>query len=308
MASEAATRIVSLLPSATELAFDLGVGERLLAVSHECDYPPAARLKRRVVRPILPVETMTQAEIDAAVTQRLHENASLYALDEAALRELAPDLVLTQDLCQVCAASGNGAARLLASLPAPPRVLSMTPKSLDGIFASLMDLGAATGTVTRAQALVDAARARLAAVAARTAGLAAPRVFCMEWLDPPYCCGHWVPEMIALAGGRDRLARPGTDSVRIAWDQVRLWAPEVLVVMPCGYDLARATTLAATLAGYPGWDELPAVRAGRVHVVDANSYFARPALRVVAGTELLAHLFHPRACGWTGPPDAFRRL
>ena len=308
MPPEGAARIVSLLPGATEMVFDLGVEERLLAVSHECDHPPAARLKRQVVRPVLPVATMTQAEIDAAVTQRLHDQLSLYELDEPALRELAPDLVLTQDLCPVCAASGSDAARVLASLAAPPRLLSMTPKSLDGIFASLADLGAATGTAERAAALVAAARARLAQVAARTAGLARPRVFCMEWLDPPYCCGHWVPEMIELAGGRDRLARRGTDSVRIAWDQVRLWAPQVLVVMPCGYTLAGALALAAQLADYPGWDELPAVRAGRVYVVDANSYFARPALRVVDGTELLAHLFHPQACDWAGPPDAFRRI
>jgi iron complex transport system substrate-binding protein len=305
---DAAQRIVSFLPGATELAFALGVGERLLAVSHECDHPPAARLRRQVVRPVLPVATMTPAEIDAAVTQRLHDKLNLYEVDAAALRELQPDLVLTQDLCQVCAASGNETAQLLAGLPGPPRVLSMSPRSLDAIFACLLDLGAATGTVPRAETLVAAARTRLAQVAARTAGLAPPRVFCMEWLDPPYCCGHWVPEMIALAGGRDRLARRGTDSVRIAWDEVRLWAPEVLVVMPCGYDLAQATALAARLADYPGWDELPAVRAGRVHVVDANSYFARPALRVVEGTELLAHLFHPQHCDWTGPPDAFRRL
>ncbi len=308
MGTDAAQRIISFLPGATEMAFDLGLEERVLAVSHECDHPPAARLKPQVVRPVLPVATMTSAEIDLAVTQRLHDNLSLYALDAAAIRALAPDLILTQDLCRVCAASGDDAAGLVASLPGPPRILSMTPKSLDGIFACLAELGAATGTAERAAALTASARGRLAAVAARTRGLPVPRVFCMEWLDPPYCCGHWVPEMIGLAGGRDRLARTGTDSVRIAWDEVRLWAPEVLVVMPCGYELARAVEIAGMLADYPGWHELPAVRAGRVFVVDANSYFARPALRVVDGTELLAHLFHPQACGWVGPADAFRRL
>jgi iron complex transport system substrate-binding protein len=302
-------RIVSFLPSATEMAYALGLGDRLLAVSHECDYPAAAKSKPVVVRPVLPVERMTQGEIDRQVTQRLRDGKSLYELDEGAIRELAPDLILTQDLCQVCAASGNEATQLLASLPRKPQVLSMTPKSLEGIFATVLELGEATGTAERARELVAAARARLAQVAKRTRGAAQRvRVFCMEWLDPPYCCGHWVPEMIELAGGQDELARPGTDSVRIAWEQVQSYAPEVLVVMPCGYGLAKATSLAQGLGAYPGWNELPAVRSGQVYVVDANSYFARPGLRVVDGTELLAHLLHPQLIGWDGPADAFLRL
>jgi iron complex transport system substrate-binding protein len=302
-------RIVSFLPSATEMVYALGLGDRLLAVSHECDYPAAAKSKPVVVRPVLPVERMTQGEIDRQVTQRLRDGKSLYELDEGAIRELAPDLILTQDLCQVCAASGNDATQLLASLPHKPTVLSMTPKSLEGIFASVLELGEATGTAERARELIAAARARLAQVAKRTQGAAQRvRVFCMEWLDPPYCCGHWVPEMIDLAGGQDDLARRGTDSVRIAWEQVQSYAPEVLVVMPCGFGLTKAATLAQGLRAYPGWNELPAVRSGQVYVVDANSYFARPGLRVVDGTELLAHLLHPQLSGWDGPADAFLRL
>jgi iron complex transport system substrate-binding protein len=302
-------RIVSFLPSATEMVFDLGLGDQLLAVSHECDYPAAARQKSVVVRPVLPVERMTQSEIDVQVTQRLRDGKSLYELDEGAIRELAPDLILTQDLCQVCAASGNEATQLLASLPHKPRVLSMTPKSLEGIFASVLDLGEATGTTVRARELIGAARARLERIALRTQRADhRVRVFCMEWLDPPYCCGHWVPEMIDLAGGQDDLARRGTDSVRIAWEQVQSFAPEVLVVMPCGYGLTKAAALAQGLRAYPGWQDLPAVRGGEVYVVDANSYFARPGLRVVDGTELLAHLLHPRLVSWDGPADAFLRL
>jgi iron complex transport system substrate-binding protein len=302
-------RIVSFLPSATEMAYELGLGDRLLAVSHECDYPAAAKLKPVVVRPVLPVERMTQGEIDRQVTQRLRDGKSLYEIDEGAIRELAPDLILTQDLCQVCAASGNEATQLLASLPRKPQVLSMTPKSLEGIFATVLELGEATGTAERARELIAVARARLAQVAKRTQGAAQRvRVFCMEWLDPPYCCGHWVPEMIDLAGGQDDLARRGADSVRIAWEQVQSYAPEVLVVMPCGYGLTKAASLAQGLRAYPGWNELPAVRSGQVYVVDANSYFARPGLRVVDGTELLAHLLHPQLIGWDGPADAFLRL
>lgn len=302
-------RIVSFLPSATEMAFELGLGDQLLAVSHECDYPAAAKSKPVVVRPVLPVEHMAQAEIDAQVTQRLRDGQSLYELDAEAIRELSPDLILTQDLCQVCAASGNEATQLIASLTKQPRILSMTPKSLEGIFANVQELGEATGTAARARQLIVVARARLANVAIRT-GVAARRVrvFCMEWLDPPYCCGHWVPEMIDFAGGTDELARRGTDSVRIAWERVRSFAPEVLVVMPCGYGLARAATLAQSLRHLPGWQELPAVRSGQAYVVDANSYFARPGLRVVEGTVLLAHLLHPHLVEWDGPPGAFRRL
>jgi iron complex transport system substrate-binding protein len=302
-------RIVSFLPSATEMAFDLGLGDQLLAVSHECDYPAAAKSKPVVVRPVLPVARMRQAEIDVQVTQRLRDGQSLYELDEAAIRRIKPDLILTQDLCQVCAASGNEATQLLASLPHKPRVLSMTPKSLEGIFANVLELGAATGTTERARELIGTARARLARVAHRAKGAAQRvRVFCMEWLDPPYCCGHWVPEMIELAGGQDELSRRGTDSVRIEWEQVQRYAPDVLVVMPCGYGLAKAASLAQGLGTYPGWKDLPAVRNSQVYVVDANSYFARPGLRVVDGTELLAHLLHPQLIGWDGPPGAFVRL
>ena len=302
-------RIVSFLPCATEMAYALGLGDRLLAVSHECDYPAAAKSKPVVVRPLLPVERMTQGEIDRQVTQRLRDGKCLYELDEGAIRELAPDLILTQDLCQVCAASGNEATQLLASLPRKPQVLSMTPKSLEGIFATVLELGEATGTAERARELIAAARARLAQVEKKTRGAAQRvRVFCMEWLDPPYCCGHWVPEMIDFAGGQDDLARRGTDSVRIAWEQVQSYAPEVLVVMPCGYGLTKAASLAQGLRAYPGWNELPAVRSDQVYVVDANSYFARPGLRVVDGTELLAHLLHPQLIGWDGSADAFLRL
>jgi iron complex transport system substrate-binding protein len=302
-------RIVSFLPSATEMAFDLGLGDQLLAVSHECDFPAAAKSKPVVVRPVLPVTRMSQAEIDVQVTQRLRDGKSLYELDEGKIRELAPDLILTQDLCQVCAATGNEATQLLASLPHKPQVLSMTPKSLEGIFATVLELGEATDTAERARELISSARARLAQVAKRTQGAARRvRVFCMEWLDPPYCCGHWVPEMIDLAGGQDDLSRLGTDSVRIAWEQVQKYAPDVLVVMPCGYGLTKAAELAQGLRAYPGWQDLPAVRSGQVYVVDANSYFARPGLRVVDGTELLAHLLHPQLIEWDGPAGVFLRL
>lgn len=237
-------RIVSFLPSATETACALGLGPRLMGVSHECDYPPEAKGKPILVRAVLPVERMSQREIDAAVTQRLRDGLNLYQVEERLIRGIAPHLVLTQDLCQVCAPSGNELSQLLATLPMKPQILSMTPKSLEGIFGTFEELGLATGTADRARALIAAARARLASIAAKTRKAARPRVFCMEWIDPPYCSGHWVPEMVELAGGTDQLGRRGTDSVRIFWEEVIRWAPEVFIVMSCGFGLSHAVTQA----------------------------------------------------------------
>ena len=303
-----ARRIVSFLPSATEMVYALGLGDQLLGVSHECDYPPQTRAKPIVVRNVLPIETMSQAEIDVAVTERLRQGLSLYQVDEATMQQIAPDLILTQNLCQVCAPSGNEVSQLLESLAPKPQVLWLTPKSLDQIFDNLRELGRATDRLAKAEALIAQGRARLERIAAVTRTLASrPRVFCMEWMDPLYCCGHWVPEMVRIAGGHDALGREGSDSVRISWDEVRRWAPEVLVVMPCGYHLDKAVELASRLSDLPGWSELPAVRSGRVFAVDANAYFARPGPRVVEGTALLAHLLHPDRFEWNGA-GAFRRL
>lgn len=305
----AAQRIVSFLPSATEMACALGLGDRLVGITHECDYPPEIEGKQVVVRSALPIERMSQHEIDIAVAERMRQGLSLYQVDEALMREIAPDLILTQDLCQVCAPSGNEVAQLLRALPNKPEILWLTPTSLEQIFDNLRELGEATSRLPQAEAVIADGRARLEKIAAATGPLShRPRVFCMEWIDPVYCSGHWVPEMVRIAGGTDELAREGADSVRIPWEDVLRWAPEVLILMPCGYDLAGVVERAPRLFAYPGWSELPAVRAGRVYAVDANSYFARPGPRVIEGIHLLAHLLHPDRFDWKGPPEAFRRL
>jgi iron complex transport system substrate-binding protein len=309
MTGQGMHRIVSFLPSATEMVFALGLGDRLMGISRECDYPPETRSKPVVVRAVLPVESMSPSEIDVAVTQRLRDGLSLYQVEERLVRDIAPDLILTQDLCQVCAPSGTEVSQLLITLPLKPRILSMTPRSLDGIFSNLRELGEVTDTSECARELICAAQTRLAGIAAKAHQIARrPRVFCMEWIDPVYCSGHWVPEMVELAGGTDELARRGTDSVRIAWEDVLRWAPEVLIVMPCGYDLEKAATQTCALFSNPGWSDLPAVRAGRVYAVNANAYFARPGPRVVDGTELLAHLLHPTLFHWRGSDRAFQRV
>ncbi len=302
-------RIVSFLPSATEMACALGLGDQLVGITHECDYPPEVEGKPVVVRNVLPIGKMSQPEIDVAVTQRMRDGLSLYQVDEKLLQELAPDIIMTQDLCQVCAPSGNEVSQLVKLLPKQPQILWLTPKSLEDIFDNLRELGRATGRVKEGDELITAGRATLEKIAAVTRKLSyRPRVFCMEWLDPVYCSGHWMPEMVEIAGGRDALARKGTDSIRIHWGDVLGWAPEVLIITPCGFHLDKVVEQTPRLFSYPGWADLPAVRDGRVYAVDANSYFARPGPRVVEGTVLLAHLIHPDLFKWEGSPRAFERI
>jgi iron complex transport system substrate-binding protein len=305
----AVQHIVSFLPSATEMACALGLAEELVGITHECDYPPEIKGKAVVVRKALPIEKMSQREIDVAVSERMRDGRSLYEVDEKLLQELAPDLILTQDLCQVCAPSGKEVSQALNLLPKQPQILWLTPNSLEQIFANLLELGQATGRNTKAEEVVAAGRARLEKIAAITRNLSArPRVFCMEWLEPVYCSGHWVPEMVIIAGGVDALAREAGDSVRIAWDEVLEWKPEILIITPCGFNLEQTIEQSQQLFSYPRWSSLPAVLDGRVYAVDANSYFARPGPRVVDGTELLAHLIHPDVFSWNRSESAYQRL
>lgn len=301
-------RIVSFLPSATEMACALGLEDQLVGITHECDYPPSVTGKPIVVRNALPVEEMSQSEIDAAVATRLRDGSSLYQVNEELLRELAPDLILTQDLCQVCAPSGNEISVALNLLPRKPEILWLTPSTIEEIFENVRDLGEATGREKEAAQLVSAARTRIDNVKRVASGLTRQRVFCVEWFDPVYCGGHWVPEMVGLAGGVDELSQEGKDSVRVPWSDVLDYQPEILVLMPCGFNLDKVVELAPQMARYDGWSNLPAVRKGRVYAVDANSYYARPGPRVAEGVELLAHLIHPDQFSWNGSVSAYRRL
>jgi iron complex transport system substrate-binding protein len=304
-----AKRIVSFLPSATEIVCALGLEDQLVGITHECDYPLSVKGKPVVVSSAVPVESMTEAEIDKTVSERVRAGLSVYQVDEVLLRQLAPDLILAQDLCEVCAPSGNEVGRALKVLSQEPEILFLTPKSVKGILQNLRDVGQVAGRLEAAQRLIDGATEKLERIAAITRELPSrPRVFCMEWLDPIYCSGHWVPEMVRIAGGVDEISREGSDSVRISWEDVLAWSPEILVLMPCGFHLEKAVALAEKLTALPHWQDLPAVRSGRVFVVDASSYFARPGPRVVEGTELLAHLFHPETFAWQGQQCAYRRL
>ena len=290
-------RVVSLLPSATEIVCALGMGEALAGVSHECDYPPevVGRLPR-LTHPAVPSGpgAFGSAEIDAAVAERLRRGESLYLMDEATLADLQPDLVITQELCDVCAVSYEDVCRVAARLPGNPPVLSLQPADIAGILGDVVTVARALGVPARGERLKAQLRARLDAAAARVTEADRPRVFALEWLDPPYAAGHWVPEMIELAGGHEVLGRAGQKSYRLTWEQVTAAQPEVIVIVPCGYSAAAAEREFAALPKPPGWETIPAVRAGRVHCLEANDYFSRPAPRVVDGVEQLAELFAQR--------------
>jgi iron complex transport system substrate-binding protein len=298
-------RIISFLPAATEMACALGLGNDLVGVTHECDFPLLARTKPIVVRNALALEKMTVREIDVAVSECIGSERSLYEVDERLLERLAPTHILTQALCQVCAPSGNEITRALNALPFKPEIVWFTPHYLEDIFDNLRELGQLAGRLGKAQDLIASAIGRLQKTAELVQNEPRPRVLCLEWTDPYYCCGHWVPEMVEIAGGEDTLGRKGADSVRIPWSEIASWSPEILIVSPCGFGTGKAVELTKTLLRQPGWSELPAVRHQRVFAVDANAYFARPGPRVVDGVELLAHLIHPEICSWNGPIDAF---
>lgn len=289
-------RIVSFLPSATEIACALGLADSLVGITHECDYPPEIKSKPVVVRAALPIEKMSQSEIDRAVAERMREGKSLYEINERLLHDLAPDLILTQNLCQVCAPSGNEVSQVIEALPKAPQILWLTPQSISEIFDNVRELGAATDRTAEAESLVNDCLRRLESLRELTKSVSRRlRVFCMEWLDPVYASGHWVPELVKIAGGIDELGSERGESVRISWEKITAWAPEVLVLMPCGFNLEQTMKQVWSVFGYrssPFFD-LPAVRNNRVYAVDANSYFARPGPRVVEGAELLAQLIHP---------------
>ena len=283
------TRIVSFLPAATEIVYAIGAGDELVGRSHECDYPADVQRLPIVSRPSLPIDTLSQEEIDSAVSTQLASGNSLYLVDEVLLKDLAPDVVLTQDLCQVCAPSGTELTRALRELPSQPEVLWLTPRTIAEVEQNVRDIGRVTGRDPEAEALIADGRARIAAVETSVARAERKRVVFLEWTDPAFCGGHWVPEMVALAGGVDPLGRAGGDSVRMSWQDVVDAKPDILIVAPCGYGLSQSEDAARSLPAIPG---------ATVFAVDANAYFARPGPRLAEGVELLAHLFHPEAVAW----------
>lgn len=302
-------RIVSLLPAATEIVGALGLIDSLVGVSHECDYPPAANEKPRVTRCALHEAGLSSAEVDRWVRETLAATGSLYTMDEPLLRRLEPDLILTQRLCDVCAVGYGSVAALAVTLPGPPRVVNLEPSCLADIFDDIRRVAAALGVLKRAEAVVASLARRVEAVRSRAAQAARrPRCFLMEWIDPPFCSGHWGPELVELAGGVDPLGRKGKDSMRIRWENVLEAEPEVLVLACCGYTVQRTLQDLAILQRSPGWASLPAVRGGQVYAVNGSAYFSRPGPRVVDSLEVLAEILHPELFAGCFPDRGVRQL
>jgi iron complex transport system substrate-binding protein len=295
-------RVVSLLPSATEMVHFCGAADALVGVTHECDYPTGVEKLPRVTRSKLEGHNMTSAEIDAAIGEHLTDSGSIYALDAKLLDELAPDLIITQGLCEVCAVSMDLVREAATGLKNEPEVLSLNPTSLREVLQDAVRIGEALGRGEETRAKVAALEERLGRVEEAVAQLPRPRVGCIEWLDPPFSAGYWVPEVVGIAGGEEIFAEPDEPSARLGWEEVFEAAPEVLILMPCGFDVRRTVEEARrVLPELPGWNELPAVGEGRVWVVDANSYFSRPAPRLVDGVEILARILHPEV--FLGEPE-----
>ena len=293
-----APRIVSLLPSATEIVCALGLEDALVGVTHECDFPPPVRVKPKLTRSRISHETMTSREIDHAVRSQLDGHGSIYDLDEALLKDLKPDLVITQELCEVCAVSYKTVERAARTFDADVRVVSLEPHNIQDIFDTIRSVGGLTNRGEEAAQLVSELAVRLDALAVvLTEVERRPRTLVLEWLEPPFAPGHWVPEQVAFAGGDATFGRAGGKSRTTTAEEIRDYAPEVVVLAPCGY-YKEDTLRALRAARLPrGWSELPAVREGNVWAVDATSYFSRPGPRVIEGAEILSRLIHPDVFG-----------
>jgi iron complex transport system substrate-binding protein len=292
-------RIVSFLPAGTEMIHALGAGNELVGRSHECDYPTSVTGLPVVSRPALDLDDSSPAEVDLAIADRMRTGDTLYRIDEVLLRDLKPDVILTQNLCRVCAPSGDELTRAVRKFQLQPEVLFLTPRNIAEIEENITTVGRAIGRPDEAEALLRSNQERLSSVRAAVAKAPARRVVFLEWTEPLFCGGHWVPEMISLAGGNDPLGRPGEDSVRMDWDDVASARPEMIIVSPCGYRLDRAAELAR---------QMPQISDAAVYAVDANAYFARPGPRVVEGIELLAHLFHPTLVPWSRAERPWERI
>jgi iron complex transport system substrate-binding protein len=279
-------RIASLVPSATELLFALGLGDRVVAVTHECDFPPGVEQLPHLTRSVIP-EGLAAAEIDAAVRERTARGEALYELDDESLDELEPDLIVTQAVCEVCAVSFDDVRTLAERLPARPQVVSLDPSTLGEVLADMRRLADVASVPEAGELLAREAADRIAAVERAVEGAGRPRVAALEWLDPVYVGGHWVPQMVELAGGEDLLGLPGERSRTADWAEVEAVAPELVVSMPCGYYAEQAA--AETLRQ----GRRLAALGARVVAVDAAAYFSRPGPRLVEGVELLGHLLHP---------------
>lgn len=301
-------KIYSFIPSATEMVYALGLGDQLFGVTHECDYPPDARRKPVAIRSLVDTSRMSQREIDEMVVASMSHGHGLYTIDKALLRENEPDVVITQELCDVCSVSLRDVLSTISDLSKSCEVVSLKPRGLNGVLEDILTVGKACGAEPAAEALVRSLSARIQRVRERAEPLDRPKVFCVEWFDPVFASGHWVPEMVKIAGGEDALGLAGQDSRKIQWERVVEYDPEVLVLMPCGFDVGRTTQDIPLLAKNEGWGSIAAVRAGAVFATNGSAYYSRPGPRLVDGLELMSRMIHPETFGTDMPPERAKRV
>ncbi|MCI0440504.1 MAG: cobalamin-binding protein [Chloroflexi bacterium] len=302
-------RICTFLPSATEIVYALGLGDSLFGVSHECDYPADAKSKPKVVRSRFDPDEYTSQEIDRLVSEMMSRGERIYEVDEETLKRARPDLVITQELCEVCAVSFEDVQKAVVRLEMPPQLISLDPHGLQDVFDDIARVGQHTGTSGKAKDVVAGLRGRLDKVRAKAASAARrPKVACVEWLDPLMVAGHWIPEMVEIAGGVDGMAKPGDPTRRIELGELLDYAPDVLILMPCGMDVECGVGELSLLEDLDRWEAMPAVRQGNVYMTDAGGLFSRSGPRLVDGVELLAQMIHPEIFTEPLAVKAARRL
>jgi len=301
-------KIYSFIPSATEMVYALGLGDQLCGVTHECDYPPEARGKPVAIRSLVDTRGMSQRGIDDMVVESMAHGHGLYSIDKSLLSENLPDVVITQELCDVCSVSLRDVLSTVSELSESCRVVSLKPRGLGGVLEDVLTVGEACGARPAAEELVRSLEERVQRVRERAEGLGRPRVFCAEWFDPVFASGHWVPEMVEIAGGKDGLGQAGQDSRKISWERVVEYDPQVIILMPCGFDTERAAEDVSLLAKNEGWRSITAVKRGEVFATDGSAYYSRPGPRLLDGLELMAAMIHPGAFGGEMPPERARRV
>lgn len=301
-------RICSLLPSGTEIVYALGLGDDLVGVTHECDYPPEAASKPQVTRNIIDHERLSGAEIDHHVSANIGRHGSIYELKEDVLESLHPDLIITQELCDVCAVSYKEVQQCARVFEGAVRIVSLEPNTMEEVLDTILLVGEITGRLEAAHQKVAELNHRLDRVRKMVFGAPRPCVYAMEWLDPPFSGGHWTPKMVEIAGGVEVLGSPGLKSRRIEPSRILAAQPEIIVLMPCGFSLERTIEEYNRTSWFDGWADLPAVRQRQVYAVDGSSYFNRSGPRLVDGVEILAEIFHPDRCKGMAPEGAYRRL
>lgn len=284
-------KIVSLLPSATEIICALGLRDQLVGVTHECDFPESVKMLPKVTATLIPGDA-SSSEIDRLVSERMASEPSLYKLDVEQLVALTPDLIITQELCNVCAVPMSEVEQAFEQMPARPRLVNLSPSKLEDLYASVLEVGQAAEQPHAAAEFVSHLRNRVAQVAAKGYGRQCPRTALLEWLDPPFSAGHWNPELVRLAGGTDGLNSEGAPSRRLDWAEVIDYAPEVIIIACCGFSTDRAKQDLPIAEAVPGWTNIPAVRAGRVYLFDGSQYFNRPGPRLIDSLEMLAEAMH----------------